>query len=314
MSKKPIGKFQLSTILVIAAVSLGTLVFAPSVLADLSFTFSSGTGVAVTASNYTASGALNLSLGFVPAPGTNLTVVSNTGTAFISGTFNGVPQGGTVPLTYNGVTYNYIANYYGGNGRSLVLQWPCIGLVGWGDNSLGQLGNNSTTSSLVPVTAGTSEALAGKTVTALAEGRYYSLALTSDGQVFAWGSNPYGQLGNGSTTSSLVPVQTVTSGALAGKTVVAIAAGDWHSMALTSDGQVFTWGYNNKGQLGNSGTINSSVPVAVDMGGKTVVAIAAGSANCMALTSDGQVFDWGSNGNGQLGNNSPTGSTAFRAL
>ena len=269
--------------------------------ASLTYNFTSGTAVAVNASSYSASGTLSLSLGFAPAPGTNLTVVNNTGLPFISGTFTGVTQGGTVPLTYNGVTYNYIANYYGGNGRSFVLQWPGIGLDSWGNNSSGQLGNSGTTNRLQPSAATTSGVLAGKTLIAVAAGEAHSLALTSEGKVYAWGDNFWGDLGNNSCIPySPVPVAVETGGALAGKTVVAIAQGAC-SMALTSDGQVYTWGGNGYGQLGigDPVTQQSFVPVAVDttgaLAGKTVVAIAAGDFFCLALTDEGKVYAWGLN-------------------
>ena len=165
------------------------LVFTPPAEASLTYSFTSGTAVAVLASSYTANGTLNLSLGFAPTPGTHLTVINNTGLPFISGTFDGVPQGATVPLTYNGVTYNYIANYYGGNGRSLVLQWPCMGLDAWGNNSSGELGNGELLTQLKPAAATTSGVLAGKTLFAIAAGQSHSLALTSEGKVYAWGYN-----------------------------------------------------------------------------------------------------------------------------
>ena len=83
-------------------------------------------------------------------------------------------------------------------------------------------------------------------VVAIAAGGYHSLALKSDGTVWAWGCNDCGQLGDGSTTNRLTPVP--VSG-LTG--VVAIAGGDYHSLALKSDGTVWAWGYNGYGQLGD---------------------------------------------------------------
>ena len=226
-----------------------------------------------------------------------------------------MPQGGTVPLTYNGATYNFIANYYGGNGRSLVLQWPCTGLAAWGDNYYGELGNSgSSTYTSIPVLTATCGALTGKTLIAIATGNAHTLALTTDGGVYAWGYNYYGQLGNSGTTNSAVPVAVNTSGPLAGKTVVAIAAGGNHSLALTSDGQLYAWGYNYAGQLGNGSTVSSSVPVAVNvsgaLAGKTVIMLAAGDSHSMALTSDGRVFTWGYNADGELGNYSTLNSSA----
>ena len=301
-----------SRVLAVVAVAVVALAFAGPAAASLNSGFGSASDVPVTSDNYTASGNLTLGLGFAPAPGTNLTVVKNTGPAFISGRFDGVPQGGTVPLAYNGTTYNFIANYYGGNGRSLVLQWPNIGLAAWGQNLAGQLGNNSTSSNCtLPVPVDTSGVLAGKTVVATSAGGNHTLALTSNGTVFSWGSNSYGKLGNNIAPQSLVPV--AVTGALAGKTVVAIAAGTNHSLALTSNGTVFAWGANIDGQLGNNSTVTSPVPVAVDasgvLAGKTVVAIAAGDKHSMALTSDGKVYAWGANLAGQLGNNSTVPSS-----
>jgi len=200
-----------------------------------------------------------------------------------------------------------------GANHSLAL--TSEGLVyAWGYNGLGMLGNNTYVDySLLPVAVSTSGALFGKTVVAIAAGEGHSLALTSDGLVFAWGDSTDGQLGNNTTTYSLAPAPVNTSGELSGKTVTAIAAGANHSLALTSDGLVYAWGANASGQLGNSGTTNALVPVAVSttgaLAGKTVVAISAGNEDSLALTSDGQLYTWGSNSYGQLGNSGTTTST-----
>jgi alpha-tubulin suppressor-like RCC1 family protein len=339
---------------------------AGAVLADLSFTFNSPDEVAVTAPGYAANGPLDLALNFPPVPGRNLTVIRNTGPAFIAGTFDDIPQGAVVPLSFNGVSYPYIANYHGDNGRSLVLQWPELQLAGWGgdqalqgsastgfgaspsllanegglagkvvlatsvgsdhalvltadgkvfawgNNTYGQLGDGTSQATQVPVQVDDSGALAGKTVVAIAAGSLHSLALTSDGEVFAWGDNGSGRLGDGTTESRLVPVAVDRTGALAGKSVVAIAAGQYHSLALTSDGRVHAWGYGFQGQLGDGTIDNRLSPVAVDatgvLAGKTVIAISAGFYHSVAATSDGAVATWGFNTNGQLGNDSTSPS------
>ena len=167
----------------------------------------------------------------------------------------------------------------------------------WGDNSEGELGNGSTTSSSIP---GVVNGVSG--VTAVAAGLTYSLALKSDGTVWAWGENSAGQLGNGSTTNSSTPVQ--VSG-LTG--VTAIAASNAHSVALLNDGTVRAWGDNSKGALGNGSDTNSSTPVQVS-GLSGVSAIGAGANHSLALKSDGTVWAWGGNGVGQLGNGSNTNS------
>ena len=104
----------------------------------------------------------------------------------------------------------------------------------------------------------------GTKVTAVAAGSLHSLALTSTGAVFAWGYNADGELGDGGTTNSDVPVKVKLP---AGTKVTAVAAGGYYSLALTSTGTVFAWGYNADGELGDGGTANSIVPVKVKLPG-----------------------------------------------
>ena len=274
----------------------------------LNATFASAATVPVTATRYTAAASvINLALGYAPAPGTTLTVINNTGAAFIAGQFSNLAQFQVVSLTYGNVTYKFVANYYGGSGNDLVLQWANDRIYTWGNNFRGQLGNNSTTNSKVPVAIGGSP-LAGKVIVRLAGGTSHCLALCADGSLAAWGDNSSGQLGNNSNTDSSIPVSVTTDGALAGKTVISIAAGESHSLALCADGSLFAWGSNSSGQIGNAGDAytNCLVPVAVAtngaLAGKTVTAIAVGSAHNLALCSDGSVVAWGVANNGQLGN------------
>ncbi|WP_032723443.1 RCC1 domain-containing protein, partial [Salinispora arenicola] len=174
----------------------------------------------------------------------------------------------------------------------------------WGDNSNGQLGNGTITGSSTPVDV---YLPAGTAITAVAAGGLHSLALTSTGAVLAWGRNFSGQLGNGDTTNRSTPVDVDLP---AGTTITAIAAGAFHSLALTSAGTVLAWGENLHGQLGNGGTTNMSTPVGVSLpAGVTITAVAAGAAHSLALTSTGAVLAWGDNTNGQLGNGTTTGSS-----
>jgi len=275
-----------------------------------SIIYNSAMDVPFTATSFTAAGPVCLSLGFAPLTGTNLTVVNNTGIGFISGQFSNLVQGQVVNLSFGGQSYRFVANYYGGTGNDLVLQWAYQDLTAWGYNYYGQLGNGSSTNSIVPGPVPQSGVLAGKTVISISAGGYHSLALCSDGTVASWGYNFYGQLGNNSTTNSSVPVLVMKSGVLAGKTVVSVAAGCYHSLALCSDGTVAAWGYNPLGELGNNHWTNSSVPVLVTqsgvLAGKTVVSLVAGGDHSLALCSDGMVAAWGDNTYGQLGNNSTT--------
>lgn len=179
----------------------------------------------------------------------------------------------------------------------------------WGWGLAGGLGNGSTSDQHTAAAVDTSGVLSGKTVTAIATSGYHTLAVTSDGKIYAWGENGRGELGDGTLTRRTSPVAVDMSGALSGKSVVAVAASSMLSVALTSDGLVFTWGDNLYGELGAGSSFTSSssnVPVAVDtsgvLSGKTVASIAAGTLFVAALTTTGEVFTWGNNGRGQLGN------------
>jgi len=268
-------------------------------------TYNTAATIPVVASSYTATGnTVNFTLGFAPTAGTNLTVINNTGLDFISGTFGNLMHGQAVTLSYNGATYPFVANYYGGTGNDLVLQWALQDLVTWGSNGEGELGNGSNASNRVPGTVTASGVLSGKTVIAIAAGSGPNMALCSDGTLAAWGPNVFGNLGNGTATNSNVPVAVIQNGVLSGKTVIAIAAGYRHSVALCSDGTVASWGEGEDGQLGDGGTSRQSQPVAVirtgALSGKTVVAIAAGARYSLALCSDGTLAGWGSNSSGQI--------------
>ena len=213
---------------------------------------------------------------------------------------------------YNNDTYRFVANYFGGTGNDLVLQWADNRAYTWGSNSLGQLGDNDSVNSSLPVAVATSGVLGSKTILSIAVGSSHSVALCSNGTVATWGNDTYGQLGDGTNNNSNVPVAVTASGVLNGQTVVAVAAGFNHSLALCADGTVVAWGMNSAGQLGNGSTTSSNVPVAVTKTGallnKTVVAIAAGYNHSLARCADGTVITWGNNAYGQLGNNNTTNS------
>lgn len=299
--------------------SLGALLFslAPAVLADVTASYTTGNEVPVTANGFTAAGStVNFTLNYAPAPGTSLMVVKNTGPGFIQGTFNGLPNGATVDLAYNSKTYRFIAWYYGGSGNDLVLLWSYTSLGAWGSNANRALGDGTTTDRFAPVPVNQTGVLANKTIVQVARGSRHSLALCSDGTVAAWGANNNGQLGDNTNTNRAVPVAVnAVSGvsALNGKSVVAVAAGDRHSLALCSDGTVVAWGFNQSGALGDNTQTQRLVPTAVNVAngtsalfGKTVTAISAGWDFSLALCSDGTVAAWGINFSGQLGDNSLT--------
>jgi len=176
------------------------------------------------------------------------------------------------------------------------------GVQCWGDNASGQLGDGTTTDRATPVdVVGLGSGLA-----AIAAGRYHTCALTKAGGVKCWGRNFEGKLGDGTNTLSLTPVE--VTGLATG--VATIAAGNYHTCALATIGELKCWGWNAAGQLGDGTTTDSSTPVEVTGLTTGVAAVAAGEGHTCALTTAGGVQCWGSNWAGQLGNGTTT-SSAF---
>ena len=136
----------------------------------------------------------------------------------------------------------------------------------------------------------------------VAGGSDHTCALTSGGGVKCWGGNASGQLGDGTTTDKLAPVD--VSGMTSG--VSAIAAGYFHTCALTSSGRAKCWGLNDYGELGDGTTANRLTPMDVSGLISDISAIAAGGAHTCALTSSGGAKCWGWNKYGQLGDGTTT--------
>ena len=180
----------------------------------------------------------------------------------------------------------------------------------WGSNNRGELGDGTTTNRSTPVAVDMTGALLGKTVIAVEAGFEFSLALTSDGRVYSWGGNTFGNLGDGTNYSRYTPVEVDTSGVLSGKVVIDIAAAAAAAGAVTSDGLVFTWGYNSDGRLGDGTTTDRHLPVAVDtsgaLSGKVVTQLDGGNTRFVAVSSDGLAFGWGPNPRGAIGDGTDT--------
>jgi len=176
----------------------------------------------------------------------------------------------------------------------------------WGDNRFGKDGNGIATGAPAAVTS------LGAGTKSVATGYTHTCALTTSGGVLCWGENSSGELGNHSTTSSFEPVA-VTG---LGSGVLAVAAGNSSTCALTMTGAVMCWGDNSFGKLGNNSpaTVFSDTPVAVVDAGNVplsgATAIAVGRSHACALIAGG-VKCWGVNYSGQLGNNDYSLPQAF---
>ena len=203
----------------------------------------------------------------------------------------------------------------------------------WGDNYYGQLGDGTRNSRTTPVRVKTPDRSTYPdlpkdfTYVQVSAGGDHSLAVGSDGNAYAWGDNSKGQLGDGTSTSyRTTPVRVKTPDRNTYPdlpkdfTYLQVSGGQYHSLALGSDGNAYAWGYNCFGQLGNNTSGNgvySSVPVRVrdpanptdTSKGLKAVQVSAGGWHSLAVGSNGYAYAWGSNNWGRLGNNTTRDSS-----
>lgn len=163
----------------------------------------------------------------------------------------------------------------------------------WGANFNGQIGVNSTT---VDYYTKPQKVPGLSSVIDMAIGTNFMLALKSDGTVWAWGKNKSGQLGLGDKTQRKAPTQIASL-----SNVIGIAAGDIHSVALKRDGTVWAWGYGSDGQLGNSDSPDDQLTPALVRNLSGIKSVGAGIYMSGALGSNGRIYTWGSNFDGELG-------------
>lgn len=202
------------------------------------------------------------------------------------------------PTKISGVTKTFCR--IAGDGISMYLALDNTGLLwGWGRNSRGSIGNNSAVCKLTPVSVCGNR----KTFCKISSGNSHSIAIDNYGQVWAWGYNAAGQLGNNSILDRSTPISIVGQR----KTFCEIAGGSNFSLGIDYKGQIWAWGYNQNGSLG----INSSVlfcqltPVAISGASKTFCKIsigASGGQTVAALDQYGKIWTWGNNTVGLLGN------------
>ena len=201
----------------------------------------------------------------------------------------------------------------------------------WGYNYSGQLGDGTTTEQHAPVRVKTPDRKtypdlpADFTYLQVSAGLHYSLAVGSDGNAYAWGLNDHGQLGDGTSSSyrnAPVRVRTPDRNTYPDLpkdfTYLQVSAGTYHSLALGSDGNVYAWGYNSEGQLGDGTTSDRNAPVRVKTPDRktypdlpadfTYLQVSAGQYHSLALGSDGNVYAWGYNSDGRLGDGTTGGN------
>lgn len=192
-------------------------------------------------------------------------------------------------------------------------------LYAFGGNRYGELGNTTNVGTQIPNVTPTPVTFPGASgpVVQIAAGEEASLALTSTGQLYAFGGNRYGELGRTANVETPIPNPTPAPVALPASAgpVTAVAAGGFHSLVLTASGVIYAFGRNTDGQLGNAlgvgGEQANATPAAVALPGTSAPAIglAAGSAHSLAITASGDLYAFGSNLDGQLGRAANSGTT-----
>lgn len=175
-------------------------------------------------------------------------------------------------------------------------------LFTWGLNDSGHLGKGEFRSTVWDVPQRVDFLTPEVRVLSVCVGYGHMLALTRGGDVYSWGRNIYGQLGLGDHKDKASP-QLVTH--LKEEPVKAVVCGQYHSLALTAKGDVYGWGYNRNYELGVGDNMDRVLPQAIPtLSGKPVTEVYAGGYHSMALTHDGQLYSWGLNTFGQLGQSS----------
>jgi alpha-tubulin suppressor-like RCC1 family protein len=169
-------------------------------------------------------------------------------------------------------------------------------LWGWGLNSFGQIGDNSSTPTSSPV-----QTISGGTNWKLVSaGGYHSTVIKTDGTLWTWGRNPEGQLGDNSVTLRSSPVQTVAGGT----NWKSVSGGISHTAAIKTDGTLWLWGINSSGTLGDNTSTRRSSPVQTVAGGNNWKSVVCGGNHTATIKTDGTLWLWGNTLYGRLGNNS----------
>ncbi len=191
----------------------------------------------------------------------------------------------------NGLAYSKITSSYNSISKQICGVTELGFLKCWGNNSIGQLGNLSSSLKKFPT-----EIDQGVKYNSVSGGRNFTCALTINGIVKCWGSNGSGQIGNGNTESRFLPI--ITS---SGYSLNQLVSGENNSCGITKSGQLRCWGANGSGQIGKgSASSNECTPFNVDVS-TNYIQLSKGTNHTCGITNAGVLKCWGANDNGQLG-------------
>jgi alpha-tubulin suppressor-like RCC1 family protein len=247
--------------------------------------------------------------------GTVWTWGANFGGKLGIGETNTVHQASPVEVHGAGnVSYlNSVKAVMGGETHNVALKSDGT-MWSWGLNMFGQIGNGTTNDAWTPVQTGLGSVPPLTSVVKLGGRPYFTLAVKSDGTIWAWGMNRYGQMGNGTVNplpGPQVTVPVLVSNSWPGGAInnpLQVTCGYQFGAALTTNGTVWTWGSGTHGELGQGASFTSYYPAQVP-GLTNITSISAGWFHILARKADGTVWAWGNNSKGELGD----GTTANRS-
>jgi len=261
--------------------------------------------IPVTVGGFSAAGLpLNVTLGFAPAEGVVLTLVSNTGFSPVSGTFNGLPNGSVVSATFGAQTYLFVVNYSGGDGNDITLtavsqaiDFPAIGSKQTTD---GPFTLSATATSGLPVVynvvaGGGTASVAGNIVTLTGTAGVVTIKATQPGDGSVGAAIPVYQTFAVSTDSPFVQI-------------VSSKLNDF-TLGIRANGTLWGWGANSNGQLGNASTATVRLPAQIGVV-TTWQSVSTGGNHSVAVRTDGTLWAWGLNSSGQVGDGSTTTRTS----
>lgn len=244
----------------------------------------------------TSTGITQVTISFVPPTGPSVTsylAVSSPGG--LTGTSTSSPitvTGLTAGQAYTFTVYA-VNSYNKSSGTVSPSVTPIAGYTtyAYGQGNFGALGIGNTTNYSSPKQVGTVNQWLQ-----VAGGYRSANGIKSDGTLWGWGMNNYGQLGTGNITYRSSPVQV---GALTNW--AKLSKGNYHSLAIKTDGTLWAWGYNPVGELGNGNTTNYSSPIQIGALTTWAKVSVGGIFNSYAIRTDGTLWAWGRNAEGQLG-------------
>ena len=181
-------------------------------------------------------------------------------------------------------------------------------LYTWGLNSHNELGDGTDVDKTTPVKInGKGDIPENAKIMSVGAGEFHSAAIDSEGNLYTWGENSAGKLGDGTDVDKATPVKINGKGDIPENAkIISVSAGEYHTIAIDSEGNLYTWGNNNSGQLGDGTETNRKVPVKINGKGDIpknakITSVGAGEFHSAAIDSEGNLYTWGRNDSGQLG-------------